>query len=222
MKELKMGDVVEVLNNDGCWEDGIFITYGKYPYSIICVSQHNIKLFKEGEGFKTLLWKDSEWRFPIKSGNNMADCGGVSKMENELKMGDEVEILCLGMWEKRIFVKHGNNKGIVCVTDSDESGFKDGKGFNTIHWNAKEWRIPPKPDYVPFDLAEGVKQIGKAVKVKDRNIFRQIGSVEMDSIYGVGFGFGGDLWDIDTKNLFENYTFLDGSPCGMLKKKGVI
>jgi hypothetical protein len=64
MKELEMGDIVEVkAYNWKLWESRIFIKHGKNN-GIICVDGSCNTAFKNGENFETAYWEKEEWRFP--------------------------------------------------------------------------------------------------------------------------------------------------------------
>lgn len=64
MKELTMGDIVEVKAIiDKSWGSRIFIKHGK-DNGIICVGLGNEEKFNYGKSFETTFWKKEEWRFP--------------------------------------------------------------------------------------------------------------------------------------------------------------
>jgi hypothetical protein len=64
MKELKMGDIVEVkAYNWKLWESRIFIKNGLNG-GVICVNEMSKDNFDEGKDFITTLWKKEEWRIP--------------------------------------------------------------------------------------------------------------------------------------------------------------
>ena len=70
-------------------------------------------------------------------------------------------------------------------------------------------RIKPVPEYTPFDFSDIDKLLGKGVKCDVvAFIINRVGTdfVANDSVGTISF-----------KDLFNHYTFLDGSPCGKLK-----
>jgi len=72
-------------------------------------------------------------------------------------------------------------------------------------------RIKPEPKYIPFTFEDAEFLIGKLIKDKHTNsIFIIIG------VNAVGIMITIDNY-ISFKNLLENYTFLDGSPCGKIE-----
>jgi len=72
-------------------------------------------------------------------------------------------------------------------------------------------RVKPEPKYISFDFSDAKDLIGKAVKNKDGSLFL------ITTFTIVGFEIGNTA--ISFNNLFENFTFLDGSPCGKLSNK---
>ena len=60
MKELKMGDEVEIYGNDE-WEKRIFVKKGQCN-GIICVHSETEGMFKNDKSFHTTWWK--KWRIP--------------------------------------------------------------------------------------------------------------------------------------------------------------
>jgi hypothetical protein len=71
-----------------------------------------------------------------------------------------------------------------------------------------EYRLKEEPKYVPFDFSDAEKLIGKAVKFDHSELVQLITSVQKHHVYL-------DRWT-KFKDLFENFTFLDGSKCGKL------
>jgi hypothetical protein len=61
MKELELGDMVEVLFND--WQPRIFIKYGKND-GVICVCFEDEEKFFKEEHFETSFWGKDHWRMP--------------------------------------------------------------------------------------------------------------------------------------------------------------
>lgn len=91
-------------------------------------------------------------------------------------------------------------------------------GLNSWHdvigdptWSlSEEYRVKPKPEYVPFDFTDASILRNKWVRRKDKNAVWFITSIT-DS----GVSIGGCTYSYcDFLGMFE---FLDGSPCGKLK-----
>jgi len=73
---------------------------------------------------------------------------------------------------------------------------------------SKEYRIKPESKIVPFDYSDAENLIGKAVKTKTSKRFCTITAIE----YEYGITINSDV--LQFEELFQYYTFLDGSPCG--------
>ena len=98
----------------------------------------------------------------------------------------------------------------------EEIEFCDARGdwwvVENPHWDSTtKYRIKSQPEYIPFDFSDAKQLIGKVVKAKDGSVFFIIGRVgEVSSIT-----LGSKKYSY--RELLEEYTFLDGSPCGKLK-----
>ena len=76
--------------------------------------------------------------------------------------------------------------------------------------SAKNYRIKPTPKYRPFTYEEAVERLlGKGIKDNDGNV-GIVHSVDKEG----AFHFYRSRTSFS--NYYEFYTFLDGSPCGML------
>ena len=95
-----------------------------------------------------------------------------------------------------------------------EFSLMDGDGWNTTDTpdfkNDVEYRVKQKTEYVPFDFSDAEKLIGKAVKNNDGSLFL------ITTFTIVGFEIGNTA--ISFNDLFDNFIFLDGSPCGKIKE----
>lgn len=85
----------------------------------------------------------------------------------------------------------------------------DGHIFSDEYY---EYRIKLEPTYVPFTFEDAENLIGKAVKTKCKRAIMNIVFLNKEGI-SLSNGIEGDY-----KFLFDNYIFLDGSPCGKLNK----
>jgi hypothetical protein len=130
-----------------------------------------------------------------------------------LKIGDMVEVKSGNEWagDRRIFVKHGKNDSVIVVVSSDNKNFKNGNGFDTMRYEDCDWREIKEPEIVPFDFLDAEFLIGKVVKKKGTGGIFIIHSVVNSCIYL-------DQATIFYNKLLENYTFLDGLPCGKVKE----
>ena len=75
------------------------------------------------------------------------------------------------------------------------------------NWANCDYRIKTEPEYVPFTFEDADFLIGKTVRCKLQDYVALIISVTKD----------GTSVD-DFKPLLDDFTFLDGSPCGKLKQ----
>lgn len=81
------------------------------------------------------------------------------------------------------------------------------------NWIDCDYRVKPEPKYVPYDNVTEVEK-DKWVKSKSKGILsRIVGLDASDSDGAVGLHYGG--W-CSLKELFEYYTYEDGTPCGKL------
>ena len=74
-------------------------------------------------------------------------------------------------------------------------------------WNTNDYRVKESPEYIPFTFEDAEFLIGKAVKSRDE---KWIEILTWASENGTS--------DITYETLLDEYTFLDGSPCGKLKQ----
>ena len=89
-------------------------------------------------------------------------------------------------------------------------GCSEWKKATTPAWNwyTTDYRVKPKPEYIPFTFEDAEFLIGKVVKHKTANHLAVITSCFNESTNMGGY-----------KKLLDYFTFLDGSPCGKLKSK---
>lgn len=97
------------------------------------------------------------------------------------------------------------------------------KGWQDIHFasfdsNPKDYRIKPDPEYRPFkDAEECWQEMLKHqpfgwVKVTGGNVRTEINYIHNE---GVMFSCGSILFE----RIFDNYTFADGTPFGILEEE---
>lgn len=84
------------------------------------------------------------------------------------------------------------------------------KEIDSPYWNWRlfDYRVKPEPKYVPYDSVDEVEK-DKWIKSKATGFLYRICSIKEDMIY---FELGSD----DTKELFDLFTYEDGTPCGKL------
>lgn len=75
------------------------------------------------------------------------------------------------------------------------------------NWNDTDYRVKPEPKYVPFSFEDAEFLIGKIIRRRVKNLIISIYYCDDERASGISY-----------KDLLENYTFLDGSPCGKLKQ----
>ena len=86
-------------------------------------------------------------------------------------------------------------------------------------WNFDEYiyRIVEEPEYVPYDGTQEGTLVGKIVVSNVTSlILMLIGEDKNSTVTNVLIAEKGN-W-ISYEDLFKHHTFLDGQPCGMLKK----
>ena len=75
------------------------------------------------------------------------------------------------------------------------------------NWFENEYRVKPTTEYIPFTFEDSEFLIGKVVKSKDEDWIEML--IFFDKDYAS---------NITYEVLLMDFTFLDGSPCGKLKK----
>jgi len=108
---------------------------------------------------------------------------------------------CAKKWEKEIQA-YADGKTIQAFfnkewKDNEEPAFLD----------CYEYRIKPEPKLIPYDFSDAEKLIGKVVKNKNDTYKCIIISVSKDCVY-----MNNNTYSF--RELLENNTYLDGSPCG--------
>jgi hypothetical protein len=86
-------------------------------------------------------------------------------------------------------------------------------------WNFAiyDYRIVEEPEYVPYDGTQEGTLVGKIVVSKSTHeIFMVVGEDKTDASRNLLIGADED-W-VSYGDFFKYYQFLDGTPCGMLKK----
>jgi len=132
----------------------------------------------------------------------------------ELKWGDKVEVNDEGggFLGTRIFLHENEDGSCVCITTGYEGNFynnnNNGYGsFVPYTWRKNYWRPIPEKKIIPFDFSDAEMLIGRPVKTKTFGDMFIISRISKESIYMSNCNMG-------YRYLFEEYTFLDGSPCG--------
>ena len=103
-----------------------------------------------------------------------------------------------------------------CYTDEVIKVWQDTNGKPLWNWGDTDYRVKPKPKYVPFETAEefitAQRKKGRFIIDKKSgtkyNIFINASNiVYLVNIYS--FSFLSTL-----KKIFDEFTFTDGTPCG--------
>ncbi len=158
-------------------------------------------------------------------------CTWVTQMSKFLNQ--EVTIDLVNFDNKTFCIKEedsGYDFPFECLEESDldykirvMQAFKEGKeiesydtnGFEiwnldknpTWNWYFYNYRIKQEPEYIPFDFSDAESLIGKVVKRKNIN-----------EIFMLSYFYNVGTLDYSYTRLFNDFTFLDGSPCGKLKQ----
>ena len=116
-------------------------------------------------------------------------------------------------------------KEMIEVMQAYDNGEKIEAGYNGVwvdidmpewSWGLRDYRVKPKPKYVPFETAEefitAQRKKGRFIIDKKSgtkyNIFINASNiVYLTNIYS--FSFFGTL-----QKIFDEFTFTDGTPCG--------
>lgn len=89
------------------------------------------------------------------------------------------------------------------LTDSKYYDCKN-PGWN---WDNYDYRVKKEPEYVPFTFEDAEFLIGKVVKHKKDKWVEMLTWCSPDEVLNIPYEI-----------LLDNYTFIDGSPCGKLKQ----
>jgi len=130
----------------------------------------------------------------------------------KLKMGDIVEVKDqkTEFWNERIFIKYGKENDIIIVSDESEKNFINGEPFRVWYVWEQHWRIKQKPEYVPFTWEDRDKFMLKMIKSKTyKDTITTIIGCDIERVY--------TPWSNSYQTLFDDYEFLDGTPCGKIK-----
>jgi hypothetical protein len=74
-----------------------------------------------------------------------------------------------------------------------------------------QYRIKPQLEYIPFDYSDAERLIGRAIKSKDGRVVTIISYIPTGDVITTGGGVTRTF-----EYLFNNYEFIDGTPCGKL------
>jgi hypothetical protein len=135
-----------------------------------------------------------------------------------LKMGDIIQIeYPRNNWENRIFIKEGQNDGVIAVREPCRSFFNGGR-FDTCFWTKDEWRRKPEPKYVPFKWEDRNQLRDRWIrhKINNKKEFRISVIKEEYDIMMIEVSFD-RLRAFSAGVLLEDYVFADtGLPVGKL------
>lgn len=77
----------------------------------------------------------------------------------------------------------------------------------TWEWHQFDYRVKHAPEYVPFTFEDWEIMVDEIVKHKTKPIIEKLTSFCDESVNAIFYN-----------ELLEEFTFLDGSPCGKLKQ----
>ena len=75
------------------------------------------------------------------------------------------------------------------------------------NWSENDYRVKQAPEYVPFTFEDWEVMVDGIVKHKTKPIIEKLTSFCDESVNAIFYN-----------ELLEEFTFLDGSPCGKLKQ----
>ena len=107
--------------------------------------------------------------------------------------------------DNMIAVLTAYKEGKEIEIDIHQSWHTVGKNYKEFDFVNKTYRIKPEPKLIPFDYNDDL--VGKVVKHKKINFKSTIASQYNDCC-----GLSGNL--VSYGELLNDYTFLDGKPCG--------
>ena len=87
--------------------------------------------------------------------------------------------------------------------------------YPSWNWQSCEFRIKKEPKYIPFGWSDREQLRGKWVGLKEKNEEYLITGFELTRSAYVFF----NEECVSFRELFEQYEFLDGSPCGKLEEE---
>lgn len=140
---------------------------------------------------------------------------------DNFKRGDNVEVSNGNDKYNRIFVAYieGIDFPYVCVSPNSEKYFYNGDQFSIERWRYAQ-HIPEKR-YEPYTLKNARQILGDVVYNKVGEGFHITKKIE-DIHVGLEFGLRVVETDqneykyiVSAKTLFDNFTFKDGTPCGV-------
>ena len=131
----------------------------------------------------------------------------------ELKIGDIIEVFVDKIWEDRIFLKCGEDRSIICVSEMSNSGYLSGNVFVSCKWYFGKWRVKEELEYIPFTYEDRAELRGRyIIKKEDSDTEYIINKIEKNGIHTI-YNY------INLEKLLEDYTFADtGKPCGKIKE----
>ena len=74
-------------------------------------------------------------------------------------------------------------------------------------WHQFDYRVKQAPEYIPFTFEDWEIMVNEIVKHKTKPIIEKLTSFCDESVNAIFYN-----------ELLEEFTFLDGSPCGKLKQ----
>lgn len=111
-----------------------------------------------------------------------------------------------------IMQAYDRGERIECL---NEFGEWESYGTPTWDWFHKDYRVKPKPKYVPFDTAEEFleAQRNNGYLVSNKGKFLEAYINGRDTVI-ISNPYSREFELISLNDLFRNYGFKDGTPCG--------
>lgn len=111
-----------------------------------------------------------------------------------------------------IMQAYDRGERIECL---NEFGEWESYGTPTCDWFHKDYRVKPKPKYVPFDTAEEFleAQRNNGYLVSNKGKFLEAYINGRDTVI-ISNPYSREFELISLNDLFRNYGFKDGTPCG--------
>jgi len=127
-----------------------------------------------------------------------------------LNIGSKVKVRLnenIPLFRETYLIRFADVDTLMVVDLEDVENYEHRCPFKVILVQRQNWRFIEEKTYRPFTFREAEKYIGCAVK--------GMGSGYLSVITGLSICAYVNADRVSYEDLFEHYTFVDGSPCGM-------
>ena len=106
-----------------------------------------------------------------------------------------------------------------CYTDEVIKVWEDTNGKPLWNWGDTDYRVKPKPKYVPFDTPDEfleAQRVHGEVLVDKKNGVKMTAYVNKNGIVACAKFFSNTWMVSSLQNILRDYRFKDGTPCGKI------